>query len=72
MSYGWIRNTGLGTMLKYCDRVIHDRITEKDGSEWKSKIEKLLVAGYSGGSIVENPVDHNVAQNCPEIKLELE
>ncbi|KAH0745229.1 hypothetical protein KY290_006983 [Solanum tuberosum] len=72
MSYGWIRNTGLGTMLKYCDRVIHDRITEKDGSEWKSKIEKLLVAGYSGGSIVENSVDHNVAQNGPEIKLELE
>lgn len=59
-------------MLKYCDRVIHDRISEKDGSEWKSKIEKLLVAGYSGGSIVENPMDHNVAQDFPEIKLELE
>ncbi|XP_055828999.1 uncharacterized protein LOC129897280 [Solanum dulcamara] len=72
MSYGWVRNTGLGTMLKYYDRVIHDRKTEKNGSEWKSKIEKLLVAGYSGGSIVENPVDYNVAQNFPEIKLELE
>ncbi|MCD9637805.1 hypothetical protein HAX54_021309 [Datura stramonium] len=72
MSYGWVPNTGLGTMLNYCDRVIHDRKTEGEGSEWKSKIGKLLMAGYNGGSIVERVVEYNVAQNCPEIKLELE
>ncbi|KAK4359981.1 hypothetical protein RND71_022210 [Anisodus tanguticus] len=72
MSYGWIPNTGLGTMLNYCDRVFHDRKMEKDSSEWRSKIGKLLMAGYNGGSIVEKLVEYNVAQNCPQIKLELE
>ncbi|CAN4114777.1 unnamed protein product [Withania somnifera] len=71
-SYGWIPNTGLGTMLNYYDRVYHDRFMEKDSSEWKSKIGKLLMIGINGGSIVEKHVEHDVAQNFPEIKLELE
>ncbi|KAK4359985.1 hypothetical protein RND71_022214 [Anisodus tanguticus] len=29
MSYGWIPNTGAGTMLNYCDRVFHD------GERWR-------------------------------------
>ncbi|KAG6400825.1 hypothetical protein SASPL_137668 [Salvia splendens] len=37
MEYGWIPNTGLGSMLNYYDRVFHDRRSEKDGSEWRSK-----------------------------------
>ncbi|CAM8944765.1 unnamed protein product [Rhodiola kirilowii] len=53
MNYGWMPNTGLGTMLNYCDRVIHDRKTEeKYSSEWRSKIGSLLIAGLNGGSIV--------------------
>ncbi|PHT64721.1 hypothetical protein T459_29146 [Capsicum annuum] len=70
-SYGWVPNTALGTMLKYYDRVYHDRVSEKQSVEWKSKIGKLLIAGITGGIIVEKD-EENVAQSCPEIKLELE
>ncbi|KAK4276369.1 hypothetical protein QN277_019326 [Acacia crassicarpa] len=52
MEYGWTPNSGLGTMLNYCDRVVHDRKNEKDSSEWRSKIGKLLMHGYNGGTIV--------------------
>ncbi|XP_059640202.1 uncharacterized protein LOC132282507 isoform X2 [Cornus florida] len=71
--YGWVPNTGLGTMLNYCDRVVHDRKNEIDSSEWRSKIGKLLVNGYSGGSIVltdiPKSIEHSVSQS-PQIKLE--
>ena len=30
----------LGTMLNYCDRVVHDRKQKKDSSEGRSKIAK--------------------------------
>ncbi|XP_043700870.1 uncharacterized protein LOC122651526 [Telopea speciosissima] len=49
--YGWAPNTGLGSMLNYCDRVVHDRKNE-DGSEWRSKIGKFLMDGYNGGTTV--------------------
>lgn len=52
MKYGWVANTGLGTMLNYRDRVFHDRKTHKETSEWRSKISKLLVDGYNSGTIV--------------------
>lgn len=51
MEYGWVPNTGLGTMLNYCDRVYHDQRNEMDISEWRAKIGKLLIEGYNGGSI---------------------
>lgn len=68
MAFGWTPNTGLGTMLNYCDRVVHDRKSEKDISEWKSKIGKLLVDGYNGGRIVstdvpKKPVEQNFAHS---------
>ncbi|KAF5196819.1 Nac domain-containing protein [Thalictrum thalictroides] len=50
--YGWTPNTGLGSMLNYCDRVVHDRKSDADVSEWRSKIGKLLMIGYDGGTIV--------------------
>ncbi|KAH9618645.1 hypothetical protein KSS87_020706 [Heliosperma pusillum] len=50
--YGWTPNTGLGTMLNYCDRVVHDRKNEMNSSEWRSKIGKQLMNGYNGGNIV--------------------
>ncbi|CAJ1970854.1 unnamed protein product [Sphenostylis stenocarpa] len=56
MEYGWTPNTGLGTMLNYCDRVVHDRKNEGFSSEWRSKIGKLLVDGYNGGTIVKRNV----------------
>lgn len=75
MEYGWIPNTGLGTMLNYYDRVVHDRRNEKDGSEWRSKIGKLLMDGYNGGSIIPTAVPLKVmecdAANAVQIKLEL-
>ena len=50
--YGWIRNTGLGTMVNYRDRVVHDRWTEKNVSDWRAKIGKLLMTGYAEGQSV--------------------
>lgn len=64
MEYGWTPNTGLGTMLNYCDRVVHDRKNDNDSSEWRSKIGKLLMDGYNGGTIV--------APNIPERALKYE
>ncbi|CAK7339016.1 unnamed protein product [Dovyalis caffra] len=73
--YGWTPNSGLGTMLNYRDRVFHDRKNEKDSSEWRLKIGKLLMNGFNGGSIVSNNIEteliqHNSAES-PQIKLEL-
>lgn len=58
MKFGWVANTGLGTMLNYRDRVFHDRKSHKESSEWKSKISKLLVDGYNSGTIVETFIAH--------------
>ncbi|KAK9272068.1 hypothetical protein L1049_002437 [Liquidambar formosana] len=75
MEYGWIPNSGLGTMLNYCDRVVHDRKNESDSSEWKSKICKLLTNGYNGGTIVSTDIPKKVVEYSgaqkPQIKLEL-
>ncbi|KAJ4833868.1 hypothetical protein Tsubulata_039778 [Turnera subulata] len=76
MQFGWVPNSGLGTMLNYCDRVVHDRKQEKDTSEWRSKIGKLLMDGYNGGTIVstsiltDDVVDYTSGGN-PQIKMEL-
>ncbi|GFY94113.1 hypothetical protein Acr_09g0005680 [Actinidia rufa] len=73
--YGWTPNTGLGTMLNYCDRVVHDRKNERDSSEWRSKIAKLLMNGYNGGTIVTTDIPKKVMEynggQDPQIKLEL-
>ncbi|XP_008227571.1 PREDICTED: uncharacterized protein LOC103327070 isoform X1 [Prunus mume] len=73
--YGWEPNTGLGTMLKYCDRVVHDRKNETDSSEWRSKIGKLLMDGYNGGALIASNIPKKVLEcrdvQSPEIKLEL-
>ncbi|KAH6796919.1 hypothetical protein C2S52_021473 [Perilla frutescens var. hirtella] len=75
MEYGWIPNTGLATMLNYYDRVVHDRRNEKDGSEWRSKIGKMLMEGYNGGTIISDAIPAKVmeynAANAVQIKLEL-
>ncbi|GFP92649.1 hypothetical protein PHJA_001409100 [Phtheirospermum japonicum] len=75
MEYGWIPNTGLGTMLNYRDRVVHDRRNENDRSDWKSKIGKLLMDGYNGGTIVSAGIPRRVVESDVahpvEIKLEL-
>lgn len=74
MEYGWIPYSGLGTMLNYCDRVVHDRKNENDSSEWRSKIGKLLTDGFNGGTIVPNDIPKKVAEysigQCLEVKLE--
>lgn len=62
MEYGWTPNTGLGTMLNYCGRVVHDRKSEDNSSEWRSKIGKLLMDGYNGGTIVMPTVPRKVAE----------
>lgn len=76
MAYGWLPNSGLGTMLKYCDRVVHDRKNEKEISEWRTKIGELLTYGYNGGTTVLTDIPKKVmenrdAQEGTKIKLEL-
>ncbi|XAR58146.1 hypothetical protein NMG60_11026544 [Bertholletia excelsa] len=74
MEYGWVRDSGLGTMLNYCDRVVHDRKNENDSSEWRSKIGRLLMDGYNGGTIVSPEIPKKVVECSgdpgPQIKLE--
>lgn len=71
MEFGWVPNTGLGTMLNYRDRVFHDRKNEKDTSEWRSKIGKLLVDGYNGGTIISTNIPDNLIKyKGTDIKLE--
>ncbi|CAN1351611.1 hypothetical protein LINPERPRIM_LOCUS42562 [Linum perenne] len=67
MQYGWTPNTGVGTMLNYCDRVVHDRKNEKDSLEWKSKIGKLLMDGYNGGTIVSSNAEQATRDDCDEL-----
>lgn len=75
MEYGWVPNSGLGTMLNYYDRVVHDRKNERESSEWRSKIGKLLMDGYNGGTITSSGIPRKVAEynvaHPQEIKLEL-
>ena len=64
--YCWTPNTGLGTMLNYCER---------DSSGWRSKIAKLLMNGYNGGTNVttdmpKKVIEYNGGQD-PQIELEL-
>ncbi|KAG9445019.1 hypothetical protein H6P81_016359 [Aristolochia fimbriata] len=61
--YGWRPNHGLGSMLNYCDRVVHDRKSEGDSSEWKSKIGKLLMQGYDGGTVVMAKLPRKLREN---------
>ncbi|KAF4346744.1 hypothetical protein G4B88_005655 [Cannabis sativa] len=73
IEYGWIPNSGFGTMLNYRDRVVHDRKNEKDTSEWRSKIGKLLMDGYNGGILVATSIPEEVESKdsqSPEVKLE--
>ncbi|KMT17220.1 hypothetical protein BVRB_2g039220 isoform B [Beta vulgaris subsp. vulgaris] len=72
--YGWTPNTGLGTMLNYCDRVVHDRKQELDSSEWRSKIGRQLMNGYNGGNLVvkhlpKRLADYQESQNV-QVKME--
>ncbi|KAL1213062.1 hypothetical protein V5N11_001066 [Cardamine amara subsp. amara] len=79
MKYGWVANTGLGTMLNYRDRVFHDRKSPKETSEWRSKISKLLIDGYNSGTIVSTLIahhddfevdDNNAGLDMGDVKLE--
>ncbi|XP_074371841.1 uncharacterized protein LOC141712702 isoform X2 [Apium graveolens] len=61
--YGWIPDTGLGTMLNYRDRVVHDRKNEKDSSEWRTKIGNLLMDGFNGGTMISASLPKKLADN---------
>lgn len=53
--YGWKCSSGLGSLLNFCDRVVHDYSKGQDlGNDWKHKIGKLLMDGYDQGSIVQS------------------
>ncbi|KAJ4750837.1 NAC domain containing protein 85 [Rhynchospora pubera] len=68
--YGWVRNTGIGTMLNYCDRVVHDRWHESDSSEWRVKIGRLLMNGYNRGSIVLTDIPSKVRKYVGDVSVE--
>lgn len=48
--YGWTSNTGLGSFLNFCDRVVHD-VKDDDNLEWRQRIGKCLMDGYDKGRI---------------------
>ncbi|KAG0555503.1 hypothetical protein KC19_12G173800 [Ceratodon purpureus] len=52
--YGWNPSSGLGSLLNFCERVVHDynKGQEDLGYDWKQKIGKLLMDGYDHGRIV--------------------
>lgn len=54
--YGWNPSSGLGSLLNFCERVVHDynKGQEDLGNDWKQKIGKLLMDGYDHGSIVQS------------------
>ena len=56
-------------MLNYRDRVVHDRWNEKYSTDWRMKIGKLLMNGYSEGQLIiaHGPTDMLTEE---EIKLE--
>jgi len=58
--YGWNRSSGLGSLLNFCDRVVHDYNKGQDpaelGNDWKQKIGKLLMDGYDQGSILTTSI----------------
>jgi hypothetical protein len=70
--YGWIPSTGLGTMLNYRDRVVHDRWNENYSTDWRMKIGRLLMNGYSEGHSIITHVPMNTMPEdySEEIKLE--
>ncbi|RWW82915.1 hypothetical protein BHE74_00008607 [Ensete ventricosum] len=72
--YGWTPNCGLGTMLNYCDRVVHDKKYERYSNEWRAKIGRLLMEGHDAGRTIlvklpKRVVKHKGGENL-KIKLE--
>ncbi|KAF3332441.1 NAC domain-containing protein 8 [Carex littledalei] len=67
--YGWVRDTGIGTMLNYRDRVVHDRWHESDSSEWRVKIGRLLMNGYNRGSVVLTDIPVKVRKYMGETSV---
>ncbi|CAL9118762.1 unnamed protein product [Musa textilis] len=72
--YGWTPNCGLGTMLNYCDRVVHDKKYERYSNEWRAKIGRLLMEGHDSGRTIlvklpKRVVKYKGGQNL-KIKLE--
>ncbi|KAJ7538929.1 hypothetical protein O6H91_11G068600 [Diphasiastrum complanatum] len=49
--YGWIPNSGIGSLLNFCDRVSHDYKSD-EMIDWRSKIGKLLMDGHDHGRII--------------------
>ncbi|PKA53556.1 NAC domain-containing protein 8 [Apostasia shenzhenica] len=70
-AYGWTPNTGLGTMLNYCDRVVHDRRNEMFVSDWRAKIGRLLMSGYDCGRMVVPNVPKKASEYLTSQKTEI-
>lgn len=71
--YGWMRNSGIGTLLNFCDRVVHDKKNEMYSLEWRGKIAKLLMRGHDSGRTVLSHPPKRAEQyfdEDPEFKLE--
>lgn len=68
--YGWTPNSGFGSLLNYCDRVVHDRKVDDDDMEWRSKIGKLLMDGHAHGSISITSFPKRLQHILPAVKSE--
>lgn len=68
--YGWTPNSGFGSLLNYCDRVVHDRKVDDDDMEWRSKIGKMLMDGHAHGSISITNFPKKLQNIIPAVKCE--
>nr|PNR29646.1 hypothetical protein PHYPA_028340 [Physcomitrium patens] len=65
--YGWSWGSGLGSLLNFCHRVVHDYNKGQDsadlGNEWKQKIGKLLMDGYDQGRMIVGSIPKKLPRN---------
>lgn len=74
--YGWNRSSGLGSLLNFYDRVVHDYNKGQDpaelGNDWKQKIGKLLKDGYDQGSILATSIPRKLVRGLRNTSSDIE
>eukprot|EP00249_Psilotum_nudum_P021298 c28057_g1_i1 orf=534-2480(-) len=60
--YGWVTNTGIGSLLNFCDRVVHD-VKDDDNTDWRQKIGKCLMDGYDHGRIAVKRIPQKLQES---------
>ncbi|GBG73076.1 hypothetical protein CBR_g12792 [Chara braunii] len=58
--FGWAPNSGLGSLLNFCDRVVHLKGVREESKDWRRQIGEKLMAGYAQGGI---PQQHGIGKH---------